>query len=111
MCAEWLLKENVLQGFNMLLRNWIDEKLLEIASKLPTLVHTDPASFACGHNMGYKQALLDLDNLIEYDPQLSIVLCDHEFKKTLADSGMYFINYCDKCKDTEPYWGIEGSYD
>lgn len=44
---------------------WADKKMSEIAQKLPTLVHTEPASFACGYNMGYKQALLDLENYLE----------------------------------------------
>ena len=49
----------------MSLQEWIDDKFAEIAKKLPTLVHSEPASFACGHNMGYKQALLDLDRFLE----------------------------------------------
>tara|TARA_R110000868_G_scaffold161317_2_gene391535 strand:+ start:6390 stop:6572 length:183 start_codon:yes stop_codon:yes gene_type:complete len=46
-------------------REWIDEKLCEIAAKLPSLVHSDPASFSCGFNSGYKQAVLDLDRLLQ----------------------------------------------
>lgn len=46
--------------------NWIDKKMSEIAQKLPTLVHTEPSSFACGFNMGYKQALLDLEHHLEH---------------------------------------------
>jgi hypothetical protein len=49
----------------LLIQDWIDKKFKDIASKLPTLVHTEPASFACGFNVGYKQALLDLDQLLE----------------------------------------------
>jgi hypothetical protein len=57
-----------------LLNQWIDSKLADIAKKLPTLVHQDAASFACGYNTGYKAALLDLqhnldslmDNIKEY---------------------------------------------
>jgi hypothetical protein len=49
----------------MSLQEWIDEKIADIANKLPTLVHTEPASFSCGYNTGYKQAMLDLDNIIE----------------------------------------------
>lgn len=55
-----------------LLNDWIDKKLAEVANKLPTLVHQDPASFSCGHNVGYKQALLDLEifmNNIETFPK------------------------------------------
>lgn len=44
----------------MTLPRWIDDKLKSVAEKLPSLVHTEPASFACGFNIGYKQALLDL---------------------------------------------------
>lgn len=49
----------------MSLQEWIDSKFKLIASKLPTLVHTEPSSFACGYNMGYKQAILDLDRFLE----------------------------------------------
>jgi hypothetical protein len=49
----------------MTLQDWIDEKIADIAKKLPTLVHTDAASFSCGFNTGYKQALLDLDRFLE----------------------------------------------
>ena len=52
------------------LEQWMNKKFAEIALKLPTLVHTEPASFSCGHNMGYKQCLLDLDNLLQ-DLQLT----------------------------------------
>ena len=52
-------------GIIMSLEEWINSKFEVIAAKLPTLVHTEPASFACGHNMGYKQALLDLDKFLE----------------------------------------------
>ncbi len=47
-----------------LLNDWIDSKLAEIANKLPGLVHSSPSSFSCGHAMGYKQALLDLENFM-----------------------------------------------
>lgn len=43
------------------LNNWIDEKLRDISRQLPSLIHTEPASFACGYNEGYKQALLDFE--------------------------------------------------
>lgn len=46
------------------LNDWINDKFADIAQRLPTLVHTEPASFSCGYNTGYKQALLDLDNII-----------------------------------------------
>lgn len=47
------------------LEQWIDLKLVDIAKKLPGLVHSDPASFACGYNTGYKQALLELERYME----------------------------------------------
>lgn len=49
----------------MLIQDWIDKKLTDIASKLPTIVYTDPASFAFGFNVGYKEALLDLDKFLD----------------------------------------------
>lgn len=49
----------------MSLHDWIDKKFEMIAEKLPTLVHTEPASFACGYNTGYKQAIIDLDRFLE----------------------------------------------
>lgn len=49
----------------MTLQHWIDKGFEKIAAKLPTLVHTEPASFACGYNTGYKQALLDLDRFLK----------------------------------------------
>ena len=52
-------------GIIMSLDDWINSKFEMIAQKLPTLVHTDPASFACGYNTGYKQAMLDLDRFLE----------------------------------------------
>lgn len=51
----------------MSINEWIGDKLKEVAKKLPSLVHTEPSSFACGYNMGYKQALLDLDNFLYED--------------------------------------------
>lgn len=48
-----------------LLNAWIDEKIGDIANKLPSLVHTEPVSFACGYNVGYKSALLDLEHALE----------------------------------------------
>lgn len=49
----------------MTLQEWIDNKISEVATRLPTLVHTEPASFSCGFNTGYKQAMLDLDRFLE----------------------------------------------
>jgi hypothetical protein len=49
----------------MFIQDWINEKYKDIACKLPTLVHTEPASFSCGFNTGYKQALRDIENQIE----------------------------------------------
>jgi len=45
-------------------QEWIEEKLKEISQKLPTEVHENPASFACGYNVGYKQAVLDLEKFL-----------------------------------------------
>jgi hypothetical protein len=53
--------------FKMNLQEWIDSKFAEIANKLPNLVHENPASFACGFNVGYKQALLELDRFLLRD--------------------------------------------
>lgn len=47
-----------------LLNDWIDSKLAEIANKLPSLVHTEPASFACGYSTGYKNAMIDLERFM-----------------------------------------------
>jgi hypothetical protein len=52
-----------------LLNQWIDKKFTEVAAKLPTLVHSEPASFSCGFNTGYKQCLLDLLHIIKEDIQ------------------------------------------
>ena len=46
------------------LNEWIDSNIAEIANKLPSLVHDHPASFACGFNTGYKQAMLDLERFM-----------------------------------------------
>lgn len=35
---------------------------------------------------------------------------EHEFKKTLSRSGMYFINICQKCNEQEPYVIFEPKY-
>ncbi len=48
-----------------LLNDWIDGKLEEISGKLPELAHTEPASFCCGYNSGYKQAMLDLEAYLD----------------------------------------------
>lgn len=53
-----------------------------------------------------------LDKFIEYqkDKQLSEKcglplrdICNHDYKKTLAKSGMCFINMCHKCGDSKPW--------
>lgn len=56
----------------MSLQEWIDNKFAVIAEKLPILVHTEPASFSCGFNTGYKQAMLDLDRFLEDDLLLNL---------------------------------------
>jgi hypothetical protein len=59
----------------MIIQDWINNKYADIASKLPTLVHTEPASFSCGFNAGYKQALRDLENMIEDGATLRKSMC------------------------------------
>lgn len=51
----------------IILQDFINNKISEIAKTFPELVHERPASFECGHKMGYKQALLDIDNLLQYN--------------------------------------------
>jgi hypothetical protein len=53
----------------MIIQNFIDNKIKEISKKLPSLVDKSPGSFACGHEMGYKNALLDMERLMtdEFD--------------------------------------------
>lgn len=61
------------------LNDWIDGKIAEISNKLPTLVHQDPASFSCGYNTGYKNAMLDLENFmndLELSEEFREVYCD-----------------------------------
>lgn len=45
----------------------IDTKLALIANSLPDTVNA-PASFACGYDVGYKQALLDIEEAFELGP-------------------------------------------
>jgi hypothetical protein len=33
--------------------------------------------------------------------------CDHEFKKSLSKSGMYYIRYCHKCESKKPWHDID----
>jgi hypothetical protein len=47
-----------------ILNDWIDCHLAYIANHLPKLVEEKPASFDCGHKVGYKQALLDLERYL-----------------------------------------------
>lgn len=48
----------------MTIDEWLNEKLKEVAERLPTLVHQDPASFACGYNSGYKSALIEMQDIL-----------------------------------------------
>ncbi len=48
----------------MTIDEWLNEKLKEVAGRLPTLVHQDPASFACGYNSGYKSALIEMQDIL-----------------------------------------------
>lgn len=49
----------------MYIQDWIAKKLKAIAEVLYMQVMEDASSFKCGFNTGYKQAMIDLDNLIE----------------------------------------------
>lgn len=49
------------------IESWIDEKLKEIALKLPQLAHHESASFNCGYNAGYKNAILDLEKFLHLE--------------------------------------------
>ena len=53
----------------MTLQDWIDERYKEIAKKLPLLMNTQPDSFVCGHAMGFKACLLEIDRFIEDNEQ------------------------------------------
>jgi hypothetical protein len=46
------------------LQQYINIKLAAIAQSLPITVDK-PASFACGYDTGYKQAMLDLERFLE----------------------------------------------
>lgn len=62
------------------LNQWIDERIAGIAKKLPSLAHTEPASFACGYNTGYKNCLLDLEKFLEDQEDLPQEFKDVYFK-------------------------------
>jgi hypothetical protein len=47
------------------IHDWIDNQLAVIAQKLPMLVNANPEGYYCGRAHGYKQALLDLIQLLE----------------------------------------------
>lgn len=49
----------------MTLQEWINDKFAGLAEILPERVKEDPASFLCGHAMGYKRAMLDLNMFLE----------------------------------------------
>ena len=55
----------LVQAKRQTINDWLDFELKKISEKLPTLIHSDPASFACGFNTGYKNALLALESIIE----------------------------------------------
>lgn len=50
------------------LQEFIDEHLAAIAITLPIVVK-QPASFACGYESGYKQALLDIEREFCEEPE------------------------------------------
>lgn len=31
------------------------------------------------------------------------MVCEHDYQKTLANSGMYYVDFCKKCNDERPY--------
>lgn len=43
---------------------FINKKLSDLAKKIPNLVKDNPGGFNCGYSVGYKKAILDLDNLV-----------------------------------------------
>ncbi len=47
-----------------LIQDFIDAKLAIIANSLPQKIYENPKSFTCGHDMGYKQALLDIERFM-----------------------------------------------
>lgn len=49
----------------MYIQDWINDKYKEIAGKISTLVHMDTSGYSFGFNIGYKQALIDLEDQIE----------------------------------------------
>lgn len=63
------------------LNELIDSKLSDIALKLPSMVHSDPASFSCGYNTGYKNFLLYIERFFEECADLS-----EEFKNVYFKS-------------------------
>ena len=48
-----------------IINEWIDSKLACVGNALPSLIETEPDSFMCGHEVGYKQALLELEDFID----------------------------------------------
>ncbi len=62
----------------MTLPEWINSRLSYIAKLLPQLTHDEPASFACGYNAGYKNALLDIQGFLkDEDKSISFYHCGH----------------------------------
>jgi hypothetical protein len=59
----------------MTIDDFINNKFEMIAKLLPDAVDKNPAGFECGWATGYKQALLDIDRLLEdkeeYETQTS----------------------------------------
>jgi hypothetical protein len=48
-----------------IIRCWLDKKLSEIAKRFPNEIEENASSFQCGHTMGYKECLLDLDKFMD----------------------------------------------
>lgn len=70
-----------------LINDWINSKLTVIANKPSSLSHQDSASFACGYNTGYKQALLDLERFMN-DQKLP-----HNFRHLYYDNVADYYGY------------------
>jgi hypothetical protein len=46
------------------IKEWIYNKFSEVSERMETLVHSEPASFACGYNVGYRQCLIEIEKMI-----------------------------------------------
>lgn len=76
----------------MYIQEWLFIKLKDISETLSGLVRSDPQSFNCGFNTGYKQALIDLDNIIFEGSEFYCKKC----RTDRVSEGAEF--YCEKCR-------------